>query len=1405
LEKNTLKIVFLSAIIILGISTSLIIVTRPPDSSATASQPSDSVNGDANGRTNRESDVPPALNKITSLQNRTDGRTWIVGLIFDSPIISNKEHHSNFTLLITDSKTGEPAKHIPYQLIVSKLREKGGGSDPRLLAGGETKNDGLGQFDMAFDKVGWYLIELSPKFNETASFKVFSGGADFETDRQAYFPGQNVTVSGMTYPHDIVSVSLKAMIVTTAANSTASLNNANAPSTAIETDTPSVITDENGVFSNVRLTWPLNETGTVSDGLYTITVHSQALDTQNEKTVYFSHERPAIDIDVEPIPKVALAEKSGDSEECQTPSTRIFLKVKATYSDSGRSINNATVQLTGVYRMDEDDNNGGTAGEPVSSLTLSEYENKFTYSEKQKTWFGPGYGYPPQGLFFFTEKSPSVAGNYLFPGKYYFTVLVDDGRVKAVGKSEPFELTENVTRYLSMVGGSTGTISNTIKPGYNATFLGSSRYAGVAVETPYEKGTVQYLLPPAATEPEGMLNATGSLQLSWLGGANVGGYPNMEVLTMPFNVRIDPATRLIGCSIGLYKTGLFYPLAIQNATSLQPGESIAWAGAPYANATVIGDEKISVMNATIETVRIREDTLPYESFEPKGKYLRYDPNSFGSPSNKIGLVDAWFEKSTGHLVKLSAQQMRYFSEQVGYRHMQIETVMNSTNMPMEKTYDYYVVDTSPAATSDNNSSNGTGNSIIRTVFVKTNAIVDKFSYSVQGGNVSSIGDNGKQQSPGAILKFDVRPTLSNQLHYLFKIPKSIIGEQPEIVTLTRQQNDHTNNGIHEGEVVVPIIATDKAVVDVSSEDPYYMIIRLNMNGTDANAIAATTTSSKNMSSVVGIEIIRNAQVITTDDTSEKENGRIAYPLQELAFFSRTSDPEYYAQKLSDVLGLGRLQLIDHRSEYDGMCGYSPEDIHSYYKFLLAASEEAPRAHNNVDVNDDDNNHNNNNTTSIASTITVTMCANRVVGVSYDAFDISVPLSKNGANSNSSSGGSSNNNSSSSNIVLVPVSGVDDAPMVAKPLSDYRTYINKTKEITLRYLDELPLLGCFTFKGLCDNDGGELDTVYPAPTVHLEQELFLANNSSTLTAGDQNINDSSSSDASARASKNATITTATTNEPLHRGKYNVMEFIGNGVTASFDNTKGTLINYSVSRMYDTSSANKAIKYSAADARSMVKSYWNEELGISNVTVGGGATRDDGTVTATICDGRIYYHIDTYQEDRSGPVRFYLSENGVDAVTGKIVNDAQGFPITSQTCLPADKFDGFTISAKPDKQHYSKGEDVRITLEVTNPTNRTLSYERVLGGFVVLDGKTGKPVTGHALGFAGGSTGSDHVYRHGFIEFPARQTIVLKNPADNSSQPSDMSTIWENAQSGEYVVKVFILSPSRSITEFKITVN
>lgn len=1260
-------------------------------------------NADDNSATAR----PLDKTMMTTLQNRTDGGTWTASLTFGSPIISSKERHANFTLLIVDSKTGEPASHTSYRLMVSKLRE-GGGSDPRLIAQGESKNDGSGQFEMAFDKVGWYLIELSPSFNQTASFRVFSGGVDFETDRQAYFPGQTVRVSGITYPHDRVAVSLK----TVAGNASALAATAAAETTA------SAATDENGAFRDIALSWPLNATAGVADGRYTITVRSQALGTQDEKTVYFSHNKPAIDIDVEPLPRVALAEKS-DSVYCPGPSTRIFLNVKAAYSDRGQVIDNATVQLTGVYRMDE-----GNGDEPVPSFTIPEYESKFTYSEKEKTWFGPGYGYPPQGLFFYTGKSPSFAGNnYLLPGKYYFTVLVDDGQVKAVAKSKPFELTENVTRYLSAVGSSTGAISGAIKPGYNATFSGTSRYAGIAMDQPYQKGTVQYLMPAASKgRAGGTLNATGWLSLNWLEGATIGGYPIGGMLTSPFNVRIDPSTRLVGCSDSLYRTGLFYPLAIQNATSLRPGDSIAWASAPYANATVIGEERIKVMNATMETVRIREDTLPFESFEPQGRYEKYDLDAFGGPAaNRIGLVDAWFEKGTGHLVKLSAQQMRYFSEEVGYRQMQVETVMNSTNMPMEKTYDYSVPDTT------------TG--FIRKVFVQTNAVVDKFEYAY--GNINIKDGN----QPPLTLGFGTRPTLSDDFHYSFKIPKSIIGEQPGLFALARQQHDSNNT------VAVPIAAFTgrTAAVDTSS-DPYYTIIRIDVNGKD-NAGAFENAS------LAGFEIRASGQAATTDIASGKERAGANYPLKELAFFSRTSDPEYYAQKLSDVLGLGRLlQLIDHRSEYDGTCGYSPQDVHSYYRFLVAGALAG-------------SGYGDSNTT---STITVNMCAGEVVGVSYDAFDISVQLA-NGTRS-----------------ILVPVSGIDNAPVVARPLSDYRTYINKTKEITLEYLDELPPLECFTSRGSCNNeDGPALDTVLPVFSLRLDQELPLD--------GRASLQNSTGYTSSAKANEDAGGA---------RGR-DVMEFIGNSVTASFDNTKGTLTGYSVSRMYDTSSAGKAIRYSPADARSIVQSYWNDELGISNVTASGGGMRADGTTPATICDGRIYYHIDSYQKDRdTSPLRFYSFENGVDAVTGEIVNDAQGLTINPRACPPADKFSGFTISARPDKQQYSKGEDVGIALGVANPANVTVLYERAIGGFIVFDSGTGKPVAGRAAAFVGGST-TDHIYRPGFIKFPAGQTTFLNDPSDNS--PGHPSFVWENAQPGEYVVRVFMLSPFKDVTEFRIMIN
>lgn len=1246
--------------------------------------------------------------KTVTVSNTTDAGNYLVSLSFVQPIIADKEKNTEMTFQIIDANTGEPARGVEYMLVVSKADSKDGGL--RLIGQGQAK-DGTGQIQMQFDKVGWYLVEINPA-NEKASFRIFSAGVDFGTDGEAYFPGQNIKVSGVTYPDDKVLITLRGPSFKDSGDNASSAQAESRP----VIDNKTIIADKDGAFKDVELSWPSSDDNTqAKDGLYTVTAFSASLEMEAEKTIYFSHEKPAMDIYVEPIPSVMLAEKADES--CMGPAARVLLKVKAFYSDSGKPVDNATVRLLDIYRLDDtesashsDGSNGNKngQGQRVTSFTISEFENKFRYSDRQQAWFGPGLS--PPGAFFYTDQTPYVYGNYLLPGKYYFTVLVDDGRVKAVERSRPFELTGNVTRYVESVG-KTGSIG-LLKPGYNATFAGTSKYAGMDVDWPYEEGTIQYHLPMASDVTKNgriLLNATGWLRLYELESA-YGGFDS--VVSSPFNVNVDTSNRMMPCSNELYRIGQFFPFAIQNASSLQPGDQVAWKSAPFMNATVLGDERIKIMNATVDTVRIREDnsilrTNAYNLGD------RYDPNYFEGSLTRLGDVDAWFEKSTGHLVKLSAQTVRYFSEEMGYRPVEVVSVMNSTNMPMEKTYEFPVTDK---------------NGITRKVFVETNAIIDRFEYWGRPEENSSDGTT--------LAKFRVRPTMAYELYYIIKIPKAIMATPTaslQILAGGTAADDSSASSLD-------------SKVDATS-DPFYATMEVKVDNSTTLPSSNGKGTGTSIAELIVTEIEQARVDATTHNNPEEQTSTTTnYPLKPLPFFVKEASAEYYAQKLSDLLGTGKLRLLDSRSEYDGTCGYSPEDIHEVYRFTPVIGNIGGRG---INAETD------------ASTITVSLCAGQLEGITYDALDSVLLIERHGYNVTNYNYADPYSNE----FQFLPVEGVKDAPVVLRPLSDYRTHLEKTREITLQYLDEVPPLECFSRERSCDSDESLLDTVPLAPYIRLSQKISLGENNAEIGRG--------------------------------------MVFSGTGVTASFDNTRGTLLQYSITKMYDTGAISQSIKYTPADARDIMRSFWNKTLNL-DLNVGGGWMREDGTVVAVVCDGRIYYHLDSYHEERTGPVNIHYFENSVDAVTGDIVTDAQFYAVSSGSCPPVDRFNNFTISAKPEKQDYAQGQDVGIILEVTNNSNKDVKYEYVVAGFVAYDSKTGKPVGGRIMSYAGGST-SDYVYRHGFFEFAAGQTTVLDNDDGTGSKGGANQMMWEDAPSGDYLVKVFVLSPFMDLAEFKITVD
>lgn len=1249
--------------------------------------------------------------KVITVSNTTDAGSYLVSLSFVHPIIADKEKNAEMSFQITDTKTGEPARGVEYMLVVSKADSKGGGL--RLISQGQTK-DGIGQIQMQFDKVGWYIVEINPA-NERASFRVFSAGVDFGTDREAYFPGQNIKVSGVTYPDDKVLITLRGPSFKDGGDNASSTQAKSGPII----DNKTILADRDGAFKDVELSWPSSDDdGTqAKDGLYTVTAFSASIGVEAEKSVYFSHEKPAMDIDVEPIPSVMLAEKADES--CMGPAARVLLKVKAFYSDSEKPVDNATVRLLDIYRLDDaestshgngSDGDKNGQGQRVASFTISEFENKFRYSDRHKAWFGPGSS--PPGAYFYTDQTPYVYGNYLLPGKYYFTVLVDDGQMKVVEKSRPFELTGNVTRYVESVG-KTGSIG-LLKPGYNATFAGTSKYAGMDVDWPYEEGSIHYYSPSPPVMSNAnrngdyvMLNATGWLRLYELESA-YGGFDS--IITSPFNVKVDRSNRLMACSNDLSRIGQFFPFAIHNASSLQPSDQIAWKSAPFMNATVLGDERIKIMNATVETVRIREDnSILLTSAYSLGD--KYDPNYFEGSLTRLGDVDAWFEKSTGHLVKLSAQTVRHFSEEMGYRPVEVVSVMNSTNMPMEKTYEFPVTDK---------------NGITRKVFIETNAIIDGFEY---GGQPDEGGSDDT-----ALAKFRVRPSMTDELHYTIKIPKAIM--TTPVASLE----------VLAGGIADPSAPRLDSKVDAISDQFYAIIeVKLNNNITPPSSDGAGLGTS--IAELIIAEIEQTRVDVNMHDGPEEQT-TTNYPLKPLPFFAKNATAEYYAQKLSDVLGTGKLRLLDSSAEYDGTCGYSPEDIHAVYRFTPVVGNIGGGG---INAETD------------ASTITVSMCAGQLEGITYDALDSALQMERQGYNSTNYGYAGPYSNE----FQFLPVEGVKDAPVVVRPLSDYRTYLEKTREITLQYLDEVPPLECFSRERSCDSDESLLDTFPLAPYIRLGQKISLSENNTEIGKG--------------------------------------MVFSGTGVTASFDNTRGTLLQYSITKMYDADAISQSVKYTPADARDIMRSFWNKTLNL-DLAVGGGWEREDGTIVAVVCDGRIYYHLDSYHEERTGPVNIHYFENSVDAVTGDIVTDAQFYAVSSGSCPPIDRFKNFTISAKPEKQDYAQGQDVGIILEVTNNGNEDVKYEYVVAGFVAYDSKTGQPVGGRIMKYAGGST-SDYVYRHGFFEFAAGQTTVLGNDDDGTnSKVGGMNRMtWESVPSGDYLVKVFVLSPFLNLAEFRVVVD
>jgi hypothetical protein len=394
-----------------------------------------------------------------------------------------------------------------------------------------------------------------------------------------------------------------------------------------------------------------------------------------------------------------------------------------------------------------------------------------------------------------------------------------------------------------------------------------------------------------------------------------------------------------------------------------------------------------------------------------------------------------------------------------------------------------------------------------------------------------------------------------------------------------------------------------------------------------------------------------------------------------------------------------------------------------------------------------------------------MCAGEFSQLSFNALDAGILRERYGYNTTDFAG--------SSSFPYLPVEGVKDAPFVTKPMSTYSTYVEKTREITQRYLDEIPYLECFSRRQPCDDndDGIAADLVFMAPYVRLNQ-LVLP------------VQESSGSD-------NATV----------------LLLSGADITASFDNTKGTLVQYSISKLYETGGVAESIKFLPTDARNIMGRFWNDTLGLG-LSIGGGGDSELGAILTSVCDGRIYYHMDSLDEERTGPVNIHYFENSVDAVTGDIVTDAQFYAVSGETCPPVERFEDFNITAgllgeNSNDDDYRQEDEINVMLEVTNNGFEDVKYQHLIAGFVVYD-SAGVPVAGKLAHFSAGPLPDG---KQDFMEFPAGQTVVFGPGGDvgTSGQQTGENLAWETPQPGRYHVKVFVLSPFLRITEFDASVS